>query len=128
MYLPDIYISDREIVGQITEEEALRLNKGAVILVRSDYGAEKYGDHASLIFGGLIEKSRGLRPNLLILPSVFYNISKILDQYIPINGKTLILLNENSGPAILKMLGGMHLSEGELINYSISENANTANT
>lgn len=117
MYIPEVTITKHDIVGPIGEYAALNVKRGTIMLVRSDYKHDTYADHASLILGGLIQKERGVRPNLLVLPNIFTNISKILDGYVPINNKVLVLLTEETSLQILKMLG-LYLSAGELLTAS----------
>lgn len=107
----NINISD---VRQISEVEALDLPRGSVILVRSDYKNEVYGDHPSLILGGTIQKERGVRPNLLTFnQQVVANIKSLLNGYDPINGKVLLLLNDHAAKRFMESQG-IHLSAGQV--------------
>lgn len=105
-----------EDVRQIIGEEETILKKGDVILVRSDYKHEVYGDHYSVITGGWIQKTRGLRPNLLVLPPLKDSLeSMLLDNYQKDeNGAIVLLLDEAAAQRVMNDYG-IHLSEGDLI-------------
>lgn len=113
MYIEEIYLDMSHIVKQVDPADLVTLKKGSIILVRSDYAYDKYLDHASLIVGGVIKKDRGIRPNLVVLPNIVMNISGILNQYKPIDNKTLLLLTDEAAAWIMRILG-IHLSTGEL--------------
>lgn len=99
-------------VKQISKDDLNWLHKGEVLLVRSDYAYEKYGDHFSLLTGGQIVKPRGLRPNLITLPPLPTN--NILNSFVPFpDGAIILLLDRNAADRIMKAYG-IHLSEGSL--------------
>lgn len=100
-------------VTQIAKDDAINLKKGDVILVRSNYAYDKYGDHFSLIVGGKIQKDRGLRPNLIAFPATVVYQS-LLDSYNPIDGSIILKLSNDAATLIIKAYG-IYLSEGELV-------------
>lgn len=99
---------------QITKEDAEKLKKGDVILVRSDYKYEKYGDHFAVIVGGKIKKERGVRPNLVVLfiSNAYY--TSLLDQFIPTNGAVILKLSARAAEHVMRHYR-IHLSEGDLV-------------
>lgn len=101
-------------VKQILPTEANELPRGSAILVRSDYKYEIYGDHPALILGGSIKKDRGFRPNILTFPGrIVENITDLLNQFDPIDGKVILLLNQKATNEFMTVQK-IHLSEGEL--------------
>ena len=115
MYFTDIFLDATHIAKQLSPQETLTLPKGSIILVRSDYAFDKYKDHPSIIVGGLIQKDRGVRPNLITLPNIIINITCILNKYKPIDNKIILLLTQQAAEDVMSMMG-MHLSSGELMN------------
>ncbi len=105
-----IWISDVSQVDPIDAAEVLK--KGDVILVRSDYEHEKYGDHFALIVGGKIQKERGVRPNLITFPPLIgLPLNDLLDQFHPIDGAILLKLSDEKAAEFLSNMQ-MHLSKG----------------
>lgn len=92
---PKIYPDD---VLQITKEQSNALNTGDVILVNSDYKHEVYGYHYSIITGKGTMRERGIRPELIVIPS---NNKEILDSFVKIDGATILLLSPAKQKEIL---------------------------
>lgn len=106
------WLDSSDIVKQLTKSESESLPKGSVILVRSDYKYEKYGDHFSLVVGGKIQKERGVRPNLVTLPPTkIYD--ELLSDYQRAEGAVILLLTAEASQEVMDAYG-LHLSEGEI--------------
>lgn len=109
---PVIFVQPDDVI-QILKSEAIDLKKGAVILVRSNYKHEVYGDHFSIIVGGKILKQRGLRPNLITLPTHQW-FDGLFSKYDAIDGAIILKLKPPIAQTVMESYG-IHLSEGELI-------------
>jgi hypothetical protein len=106
----------RDIDRFVTKAESSYLKKGSVILVRSDYKYEKYGDHFSLIVGGRILKDRGMRPNLITFAPSNSNtefLNELEDTVGRDNGAIVVLVRPEAAQKVLDAYG-IHLSEGEI--------------
>ena len=110
--LPILSIGSED-VEQINKANAWMLPKGTVILVRSDYKHEKYKDHFALLVGGIIQKERGIRPNVLTLPTAqVYNY--LFGKYTQTDGAIILQLKPAMADQVMEAYG-IHLSEGKLI-------------
>lgn len=86
----------KDIEKQLTAQEGItQLNVGDVALVRSS-NVSDYGDHFIVITGSPVLKEHGLRPQDIVIGVVSDAASEILDKYIPIQGLTLLKLNQES--------------------------------
>lgn len=109
---PSLIIFNDDVV-QVSKDDAINLKKGDIVLVRSDYEYGLYKDHFSVIVGGKIQKERGLRPNLLTLPTRQRH-DALFSKYTPTDGAIILKLSDRMAELVMKVYG-IHLSEGELI-------------
>lgn len=98
-------------VVQIRHTEFMRLLNGNVLLVRSE-NVKGLGDHFIVITGAPVLKTHGLRPQTLTISAP--EQKEILDQYEPIDGVTLLLLQQNEAAAF-RYKHGIAVVEGEVI-------------
>lgn len=88
----DVYVLDKEDVQRISTFDAMYLQKGDVVLVRSNNVAQ-LGDHYIVVTGPVVQKPHGMRP---------------MTETIPIDKGTDTLLNRyemKMGVTALKLIG-----------------------
>lgn len=76
---------------RITSKEAMYLQKGEVVLVRSS-NVPEYGDHFIVITGAPVVKEHGLRPEDVAIQAP--HAAKILDEYDSFDGLVLLKLDK----------------------------------
>jgi hypothetical protein len=109
----EITLTVMDIARQVNLDDAMKLKKGEMMLVRSDNKYEIYGDHYALITGGIIQKPRGLRLSLVTLPPLDYS-KNLIESFTPIENKTLLVLTVEATAKVMEHYG-LHMSEGDLI-------------
>ena len=91
-----------EDLTQITAQQGFSLKPGDVALVRSS-NVPEYGDHYIVITGPVVVKEHGIRPQDTSIAAP--KASKILDKYTPIQGLTLLKLNDAAKAYFLEFHG-----------------------
>lgn len=92
-YFEELMVFEKDDLTQLTAQEGLKLKIGDVALVRSS-NVPEYGDHYIVITGLPVIKEHGLRPQEIAIeaPKADY----LLNKYEPIQGLTLLKLNEEA--------------------------------
>jgi hypothetical protein len=89
-------------VEQISTENAMYLQKGDVVLVRSA-NVPNYGDHFIVVTGKPIQKQWGMRPQTI---EFFTETAKeVLDNFLPYNGVVALKLKPSIKEAFHKLHG-----------------------
>lgn len=88
-HFDEVFDYTKEDVKQLTAHEGLSLQIGDIAIVRSTNVAE-YGVHYIVVTGAPVMKEHGLRPEEIVIEAPL--ASKILDQFEPIQGLTLLKL------------------------------------
>lgn len=90
-YFEDIHYMDVNDVKQITTFEALYLQIGEVMIVRSE-NVPQMEDHFAVISGPIENKEHGIRPQTISIATSPHGI-QMLDLFEPKNGVTLLKLS-----------------------------------
>jgi hypothetical protein len=107
------YVVEKENVGRISTDQAHHLQKGDVVLVRSE-GVPQYGDHYIVVTGGIVSKPHGLRPEtetIQLYPHT--DASLLLDEYKPYNGVVALKLKKEAAKKFLD-IHGIEIVDGEV--------------
>lgn len=98
-YFEDFYSIDPEKVRQITSFEAMYLQKGDVVLVRSS-NVPWYGDHYIIVTGPVVQKAHGNRVQETTIAAPHTNF--LLNQYDTFDGLVLLKLGKSATEAFYK--------------------------